>query len=372
METIIQPTIKAFWRALESPVVTRWLGEPTFDFYGRLVSARLTARRVIARVESVRAETGSVKSFFLKPNGHFKGFRAGQHVNLTVEIDGIRHTRSYSPSNAPDGHHAVVLTVKRHPGGRVSQWLHEHLEAGDVVELGQAFGDFTEAPEPRKLLLIAGGAGITPLASLLRNACRRSKTPDVIVLAYARTYSELIFVRAFETLAREHPGVRVHFAVTGEAPARGDLSGHFSGAHLDFVAPDVRERQTFVCGPRTLIDGVRALWAERALAAALKTETFSPPEAVRHGANLAPTVRVTAARSARSFAANASVPLLVQAENAGLAPASGCRQGICFSCACRKRSGIVRNLSTGAVSSEPDEDVRLCVSVPLSDVTLDL
>jgi len=372
METIIEPTIRAFWRTLESPVVTRWLGEPTFDFYARLVSRRLTARRVIARVESIRTETASVKSFLLRPNGHFKGFCAGQHVNVTVEIDGVRHTRSYSPSNAPDGRHRVVLTVKRHPAGLVSQWLHEHLEVGALVELGQAFGDFTASSEPQKLLLVAGGSGITPIASLLRDACRPSRTPDVVVLVYARTYADLIFARELGALTDEYPGVRVHFALTGEAPAGGNLSGRFSGTHLDFVAPDARERQTFVCGPRTLVDGVRALWAERGLSAPLKTETFSPFVTVPDGANLAPTVRVTAARSVRSFAANKAVPLLVQAEGAGLAPAHGCRQGICYSCTCRKRSGIVQNLSTGAISSEPDEDVRLCITVPLSDVTLDL
>jgi hypothetical protein len=46
--------------------------------------------------------------------------------------------------------------------------------------------------------------------------------------------------------------------------------------------------------------------------------------------------------------------------------------GICHTCKCKKRSGTVRNLTTGAVSSAPDEDIQLCISVPLSDVELGL
>ncbi|HVU05851.1 MAG TPA: ferredoxin reductase [Polyangiaceae bacterium] len=371
MERILEPRFRTLFRVLESPLVTRWLGEPTFDFYAGLVSPMLTARRIVARVEAIHEDTPSVKSFALRPNGHFRGFRAGQHVNVTVEIDGVRHTRAYSPSNAPGARDGVVLTVKRHEGGRVSQWLHDHLQVGDVVELGQAFGDFTAPREPGKLLLVAGGSGVTPIASLLRDVCRRLPDPDVVVLLYGRTYADLIFAREFDALAREHAKVQVHRSVTGEPAASRDLSGRFSTAHLDAVAPDAAERRAFVCGPRALIDDVRALWAERALPSPLRTETFAPPEAAPD-ADLAPTLRVTAARTARSFAANTATPLLVQAERAGLSPASGCRQGICFSCTCRKKTGLVRDLSTGVVSSEPDEDVRLCVTVPLSDVALDL
>ena len=65
-------------------------------------------------------------------------------------------------------------------------------------------------------------------------------------------------------------------------------------------------------------------------------------------------------------------PLLEQAESAGLNPASGCRMGICHTCTRRKTSGVVRNLTTGAVSTAPDEDVQICVSVPVGDVDIAL
>jgi ferredoxin len=64
--------------------------------------------------------------------------------------------------------------------------------------------------------------------------------------------------------------------------------------------------------------------------------------------------------------------LLEQAESAGLTPQNGCRMGICHTCTRRKPAGTVRNLVTGAVSTAPDEDVQICVSVPVGDVDLSL
>ena len=64
--------------------------------------------------------------------------------------------------------------------------------------------------------------------------------------------------------------------------------------------------------------------------------------------------------------------LLEQAESAGLTPDNGCRMGICHTCTRRKTAGTVRNLITGAVSTAPDEDVQICVSVPVGDVDLSL
>jgi ferredoxin len=71
-------------------------------------------------------------------------------------------------------------------------------------------------------------------------------------------------------------------------------------------------------------------------------------------------------------AANSGLPLLEQAEDAGLAPEHGCRMGICNTCSTRKRAGTVRNIFTGVTSGAADEQIRICVSVPVGDVELDL
>jgi ferredoxin len=64
--------------------------------------------------------------------------------------------------------------------------------------------------------------------------------------------------------------------------------------------------------------------------------------------------------------------LLAQLERAGQHPVSGCRMGICHSCRCRKLRGTVEDSVTGVVSSEPDQEIRLCVSLARSDLELAL
>ena len=119
------------------------------------------------------------------------------------------------------------------------------------------------------------------------------------------------------------------------------------------------------------VDSVKALWAERGYPLAPLTESFTPLAVPQATAGQQP-VALHFRLAGRAVTGNNQQPLLQQAEAAGLLPASGCRMGICFSCTCRKTSGTVKNLLTGQTSSEPDEDIRLCVSVPLSDVSISL
>ncbi|MGH8355829.1 MAG: 2Fe-2S iron-sulfur cluster-binding protein, partial [Pseudomonas sp.] len=83
-------------------------------------------------------------------------------------------------------------------------------------------------------------------------------------------------------------------------------------------------------------------------------------------------VRLRFARAQREVPGDSRRSLLEQAEAEGLRPAHGCRQGICASCTCLLLSGAVRDLRSGALLSEPNQPIRLCVSVPQGDVALDL
>jgi ferredoxin len=74
----------------------------------------------------------------------------------------------------------------------------------------------------------------------------------------------------------------------------------------------------------------------------------------------------------RSVAVDGTGPLLGELERAGERPPHGCRMGICNTCRCHKQSGTVEDLLTGAVSSEPDQEIRLCVSIARSDLELAL
>ena len=119
----------------------------------------------------------------------------------------------------------------------------------------------------------------------------------------------------------------------------------------------------FVCGPTALVEAVRE-HCENVYSESFVAPSFDLPAQPSGG-------RVTFADSSIDVVDDGR-PLLEQAESAGLNPDSGCRMGICHTCTRRKTSGVVRNLTTGAVSTAPDEDVQICVSVPVGDVDIAL
>jgi len=338
------------------------------DRYVELVRPLLLKREVRAEVTAVRRQTPKSVTLTLSPNENWRGLQAGQFVGLSVEIDGVRLTRPYSPAgsqHASDG--SIELTVSTHPEGRVSRHLRDHARPGMIVGLTQAEGEFVmPAQRSERVLLISGGSGVTPVMAMLRTLCDESFAGEIGFLNYARSPELALYGSELDQLAARNRRLRVARGFTrgGGAP----LGGRFCREHLRAVISEHSEATTFVCGPPALIDAVRALWANDGLAEPT-VETFTAPALSFDTAGAEGTVSF--AVSGRE-AANSGLPLLEQAEDAGLSPDHGCRMGICNTCSCRKRAGTVRNVFTGQISSAADEQIRICVSVPLGDVSLEL
>src|SRR5256886_3361851 len=338
------------------------------DGYVELVRPLLVKRDVRAEVTAVRHQTPKSVTLTLCPNENWRGQRAGQFVGVSVEIDGVRETRPYSPAgsqHAAGG--ALELTVSTHPEGTVSRYLRDRARPRMIVGLTQAEGDFVlPDPRPERVLLISGGSGITPLMAMLRTLCDEGFPGELGFLNYARSSELALYGAELDELVECHGGLRVARAVT---QGRGlPLTGRFCREHLCAVTSDHSSAATFVCGPPALIDAVRAVWAQDGLPEPA-VETFTPPALSFDTDGAEGHIRFAA--SGRE-AANSGLPLLEQAEDAGLAPQHGCRMGICNTCSCRKTAGTVRNVLTGEISSPGDEQIRICVSMPLADVALDL
>jgi ferredoxin-NADP reductase len=346
------------------------------DRYVELVRPLLVAREVRAQVTGVRRQTPRSVTLTLRPNESWRGLRAGQFVNVSVEIAGVRETRPYSPASSQHaGSGTLELTVSTHPDGKVSRHLREHARPGMIVGLSQAQGEFViPEPRPQRLLLISGGSGITPVMAMLRTLCDEGFAGEIGFLNYARSAELALYGAELEQLAVRQRRLRV---ARGYTSGHGStLAGRFCREHLRAVISAPAGAATFVCGPPALIDAVRRVLAEDGLERPA-VETFAAPvpavELARAGAAGRDVVEgtVTFASSARERA-NSGLPLLEQAEDAGLTPEHGCRMGICNTCATTKRSGAVRNVVTGEISTARDEQIRICTTVALGDVVLDL
>jgi len=340
------------------------------DRYVELVRPSWSSTEVRAKVVRVARTTPRSVTLTLRPNGNWTGFRAGQYTQLSIEIDGIRHTRCYSMTNAATDRDGLIeLSVTAHPEGRVSQHLRRSATTGQVVALTRAQGLFTlPDAEPDAMLLISGGSGITPVMSMLRTRCALGWTKPVTFLHYALTGPDMLYRSELEELARTSPNLRLVNVFT-DAPGTGDLDGFLTLAHLDAAAPGWAGAEAFVCGPAPLMDAARTLFAAAGRADHLHTEAFTLAQFTAEAGTVDGTVRFGASEIGRP---SDGTPLLTQAEAAGLAPLYGCRMGICHTCTRRLCSGVVRDAVTGEVTSGPDVNIRICVSVPVGDVELDL
>jgi ferredoxin-NADP reductase len=339
-----------------------WVPEALFDFWAGGLHPLWTLRRPRARLVAREAASADAVTLILKPNRHFRGMAAGQHVNLGVDVDGRRLTRSYSPTPLADG--TLAITVKAIDGGRVSQHLASGAPLGEVFELGQAFGGMTLPPQAdQRLLLLAAGSGITPMRALLRQLDAAGMPAQVDLLYWARQREALCFVDELDAMAARHPRLRVHYLPTRDAQAPAPRVDAYAFDALG----DLASARVLVCGPGGFVDTARARLQSQV--AALQVEAFSPPVLPDAETGL---VQVELRRSGRTLALPRGTSLLQALEAEGLRPASGCRMGICNTCVCGKASGVTRHTLTGEYAAEPATQVKLCVNSASTDLILEL
>jgi ferredoxin-NADP reductase len=343
-------------RVLRSSLVDLLTGPHGVDRYTELLEPTWTLGDSRAKVVAVRRQTPRSVTLTLEPNAAFAAgpaFRAGQHVTLTVEVDGRRQTRCYSPANA-EGDRLLELTIGLHDGGRVSQHLFRNARPGMVVGLEGLGGDFTlPTVRPRRVLFVSGGSGITPVLSMLRSMRNEGSDREITFIHYARTPQEACYRAELAAM----PGVRVLHGYS-RSPETGELTGYFGAEHIADMVPDA----VFVCGPPALVEAVRAHYPDASFESFVPPVFAVPTEAVGGTVAFADS-GVDVIDDGRS--------LLEQAEAAGLSPQSGCRMGICHTCTAKLVEGAVRDLRTGEVTLAGTE-IRTCVNCPDGPVTINL
>ncbi|NMM87500.1 hypothetical protein B2J88_24605 [Rhodococcus sp. SRB_17] len=342
------------------------------DRYLELVNPMATVRDLRAQVVAVDYPVADSVTLTLRPTRQWRGFSAGQFVQVGVVIDGVRHTRCYSPAGSASTRNGLIeLTVKAQPDGLVSQHLHRNAQPGLVVSLSQADGVFQlPTPRPDRVLLISGGSGITPVMSMLRTLVDDGHAGEIVFVHYVNTDKDVAYLPQLKSLAAKNSSVKLVLVYT--ETGGGDLEGFFDRGHLDAVAPwivdpKVNDAQAFLCGPPGLMRGVREVFRDVGVEHLLNTEEFAP--AVVEPGEVGGQVSFTKSAVA---AENSGRTLLEQAEAAGLTPEYGCRMGICFSCTSVKKAGRTRNIRTGETDDEPDKKIQLCVSAPVGDVTVEI
>lgn len=345
----------------------------TMTDVNRRVNGFLWTYALKAQVIKVLDEAPGVKTYILRPNQHWRGMRPGQHVELTLVIDGQPVSRRYSPTALPNGR--LSITVKAQPEGRVSTWMHQHLRAGMVVKLGHPQGHFCHDGQDGaqgKVLFLTAGSGITPCHAMVNQwlAQPLAQRPDIQVIAQFRQAADVIFKSALQRWTQH--GVRVSTALSqaGTSLPAGSIARLDLG-QLQAQCPDLRDRDIYLCGPtgfmQAMLEHLQALGVDPArvhterftvaAAAPASAEGFEVAGAEVFFQHLNQRITLTAQDQGKT--------LLQVALDHGVPVESGCCQGMCGTCRLTVHEGQASGNVLGKV-------VYLCTAYPAaSELVLD-
>lgn len=190
-------------------------------------------------------------------------FEPGQYIGLSLFVDGRELRRNYSLSAAPNGR-SFRISVKREPGGVASNFLHDQVKVGDILDLFPPSGHFTLAAGERPVVLISGGVGITPTLAML-DAALKAKRP-VHFIHCARSHRVHAFRAVIDELAARHPQLQ-RFYCYDETPiakehaphAIGRLDAETLAKWMPAANGDVRDVDAYFLGPKPFMRHVKGL-----------------------------------------------------------------------------------------------------------------
>lgn len=320
------------------------------------------------RIKRVVRETVDAVSLVLDvPEHAARRFRyqAGQFLTLRVNVGGQDVRRCYSMSSAPI-EDELRITVKRDPGGLVSNWINDTAAEGDELHVAPPEGRFVlrgDLSGATEVVAFAGGSGITPIMSLARAAV---DDPDRRVrLFYAnRSREAVIFADPLDRLVAEH-GDRVlvhkHFDE--------DDGVVTPAAIAEFVAP-AGDAHYYVCGPTPFMDTVeQTLLAAGVKPSRLHLERFSvaaPTDTDDSGVTEEVVIELDRQKITASYRKGDT--LLQTVRTAGLRAPASCETGSCGTCIARLTEGSARMLNNDALDDDEVEEgwVLTCQSLPTS------
>ena len=310
-------------------------------------------------------------------------FRAGQYLSLKMKIGGSVLSRPYSISSAPKDALAgrYELTVRANPGGFAADWLLEEAKVGDTFYASAPQGSFyyEELRDPKNIVALAGGSGITPFLSMARAIADGTEDFRLTILFGSRTEDQILFRGELAELARNEKINVIHVLSDEERP--GYDHGFLTAELVKKYAPE--EYSLFICGPDAMyrfLEGELEGLAlprkniRRELMGVTKNIAGHPDfPAAAKGAVWSLTVRQGPNETA--VPASAEEPILVALERAGLTVPSRCRSGECGWCRTKVISGeffAPPEHENRRWSDKASGCIHPCVTFPLSDMVLEV
>ena len=331
------------------------------NFWLQKINLLWSMNQPLAKVVKKQIVAKDMVSLILQCNRHVQRGVAGQHHPVTVEIAGRHYERTYSLMQVDADH--LCLTVKKVDQGLVSSWLVDQSQTGDILRLGQPYGEMQQQVQTPRLLLLAAGSGITPMLSLIEAFCqsRQLKAIFVQLMYWVKTHEDAAYAEYLKEVAENFPNFTYQIFYTQEHDQR------LNPSHIDQLK-SLNETTVYACGPSGFAATAETLFKH---VASIQTEAFSLSQFDTDATDTG-FINVTLTQSNKTIAIPKGQSILSSLEHQGIKPKHGCRMGICNKCACTKAQGATKNLLNGSANHEPSQLLKICVNSAQSDLVIDL
>jgi ferredoxin-NADP reductase len=328
----------------------------------------------LARKERQSQDTNVLR--FLLPPGTRLEARPGQFLTFEWFIDDKVVHRSYSICSSPTQSAYVEIMPKRMQNGCVSQFLNDKAAPGLMVKARGPYGQFYfDQNKHGRIVLIAGGSGITPMISILRYMRDLCISCPCTLIYCVRSENDLVFNAELSAIAEQTNSFRYVPVISKANTEWVGWQGRLRREILEAEIKEPLESTYFLCGPTGFMELGRSLLEEMSvLSSQILQESFGDQAAKAEGrASETNFVNVTFARSALTISSLPERTLLETAEANGVTIPFGCRQGNCGTCMTRLLQGKVQMSRHEALDDELQSEgfILPCVSRPLNDITLD-
>ncbi len=342
---------------------------------------KLHPDRLKLLVTDIIEETPSTKTLRLAPKDNYlPPFLAGQYIALFLEIGGICTSRPYSISSQPNQTGFYDITVRRVENGLVSNYLLDEVGRGDTLVSSGPAGNFYFNPliHSKTMVGIAGGSGITPFMSMVREIIECGLDRSVYLFYGNKTTDDIIFGSELDRLAERFD--KIHYIPVVEAPSGGyaGACGFITRDLMKEVLADIEDKSFFICGPQGLYDFCLPQVEEMGVPRRkIKQEMYGAPPNIQDypgwpdgiGTDDVFAVKV---KNGKQVEACATEPLLTALERNRVVVPSLCRSGECSMCRVKILSGRVYQ-PPGVPVRKSDRQfgyVHSCMAYPLEDLEI--
>jgi 3-ketosteroid 9alpha-monooxygenase subunit B len=317
-------------------------------------------------VADVIDETADTRSFVLDIPPALEArfaYVVGQYCTFRATIEGEHIVRCYSMSSSPETGDPFTITVKRVPGGKMSNWMNDTLAPGHTIDVMPPAGLFVLRAAETPIVAFAGGSGITPILSIMKTAL--ATTAREIVLVYAnRGLDSVIFADTIERLRAGSAGrLSVHHHLDSE-------KGFLDAAACAALVGDRTHADFFVCGPGPYMKVVQAGLDQREVdPGRLFIERFELSDEARAAQESeTESVAIRIEGRKRRVRYQPGDTILDTARRAGLDPPFACQAGNCGTCMAYLEEGKVTMRVNNALNADEVEQgwVLTCQSIPTS------